>query len=176
MASAKHPSDTSKQTCQGATLLGYFWDLENDALTTNKNRKINLYPARRGLRPYWGKISEAEDLLPLHNKKPLTQRQALAMAHTLFDPIQSAPFLSAALKFMYRFLIITTLLAEEKEGTPCNFDKALTTQFLKEHLQPAVALAIATKRRLAQRRSWRLDLCIPYTNMPTTLECVVDGA
>ena len=99
-------------------MLGYFWDLENDALTTNKNTKINLYPVRRGLRPSWGEISEAEDLLPLHNKKPLTQRQALAMAHTLFGPIQSAPFLSAALKFMYRYLIITTSLAEEKRRNP----------------------------------------------------------
>ena len=44
----------------------------------------------------------------------LTQRQALAMAHTLFDPVQSAPFLSSALKFMYIYLIITTSLAEEK--------------------------------------------------------------
>ena len=60
VASAEHPSDTSKQTCQGATLLGYFWDLENDALTTNKNRNINLYPAKRGLQPSWGEISEAE--------------------------------------------------------------------------------------------------------------------
>ena len=77
---------------------------------------------------------------------------------------------------MYRYLIITTSLAEEKEGTPCNFDKALTDAFVKEHLQPAVSLAIATKRRLAQRRRWRMDPCIPYTDIRTTLECVVDGA
>ena len=49
-----HPADTSKVTCQGATLLGYFWDLEHDSLSTGKNRKINLYPTRRGLRPSWG--------------------------------------------------------------------------------------------------------------------------
>ena len=47
--SAEHPSDTAKQTCQGATLHGYFWNLENDSLSTGKNRKINLYPGRRGL-------------------------------------------------------------------------------------------------------------------------------
>ena len=123
-ASAEHPADTSKLTCQGATLLGYYWDLENDALTTNKNSKINLYPARRGLRPSWGEISEAEDLLPLHRKKPFTQRQALAMAHNLFDPIQSAPFLSASLKFIYSYLIISTSLAEDKEEAQCNFEKA----------------------------------------------------
>ena len=98
------------------------------------------------------------------------------MAHTLFDPIQSAPFLSASLKFMYRYLIISTSLAEDKEGAQCNFDKALTDAFVKEHLQPAVALAINTKRRLAQRRTWRLDPCIPYTDIRTTLECVLDGA
>ena len=50
-ASAEQPADTSKLNCQGATLLGYYWDLENDALTTNKNSKINLYRARRGLQP-----------------------------------------------------------------------------------------------------------------------------
>ena len=175
-ASAEHPAENSKLTCQGATLLGYFWDLENYALTKNKNSKINLYPARRGLRPSWGEISEAEDLLPLHRKKPFTQRQALAIAHNLYDPISSAPYLSASLKFMYRYLIISTSLAEDKEGTQCNFDKALTDAFVREHLQPAVALAINTKRRLAQRRTWRLDPCIPYSDIRITLECVVDGA
>ena len=109
-------------TCQGATLLGYFWDLERNSLSTGKNRKINLYPARLGLRPSWDEMAEAEDLLPLHYKKPLTQLQALAMAHLYFDPIQSAPFLSSVLKFMYRHLIISTSLAEEKEGNTCNFD------------------------------------------------------
>ena len=126
------------------------------------------------MRPSWGEISEAVDLLPLHNKKPLTQHQALVMAYTLFDPIQNAPFLSWALKFMYRFLIRSQTL-DKKEGTPYNFAKALTTQFVKEHLQPAVALAIATKRRLSQRRGWRLDPC-PYDSIRYSLECVVDGA
>ena len=150
--------------------------LRKGYLDNQKNAKINLYPARRGLRPYWGEMSEAEQLLPLHRKKPLTQRQALAMAHTLFDPIQSAPFLAANLKFMYRYLIISTSLAEEKEGTPCDFNKVLTDDFVRQHLQPAVGLAIATKRRLAQRRTWRLDPCIDYTSIRTTLECSVDGA
>ena len=63
--SAEHPTDPSKLTCQGATLLGYFWNLEKDFLSTGKNRKINLYPARRGLRPAWADMAEAEDLLPL---------------------------------------------------------------------------------------------------------------
>ena len=63
-ASAEHPADTSQQTCQGATLLGYFWNLEKDALSTNKNRKINLHLARRWLRPSLGEISEAEVYSP----------------------------------------------------------------------------------------------------------------
>ena len=71
-------------------------------------------------------MAEAEDLLPLHYKKPLNQRQALAMAHLHFDPIQSQPFLSSVLKFMYRYLVISTSLAEEKEGNTSNFDKVLT--------------------------------------------------
>ena len=97
-------------------------------------------------------MEEGEDLLPLHHKKPLTQRQALAMAHLHFDPIQSQPFRYAVLKFMYRYLVISTSLAEEMEGGASNFDKVLTEDFVKNHLQPAVALAIATKRRLGQRR------------------------
>ena len=76
----------------------------------------------------------------------------LAMAHTLFDPIQSASFLPSTLKFIYRFLIMSQTM-EDREEAPCNFDKALTTQLVRKHLQPAVALAIATKRRLSQRRS-----------------------
>ena len=97
-ASAEHPAENSKLTCQGATLLGFFWDLEHDALTTNKNRTINLQRPRRGLRPAWAEIAEAEELLPLHGQKPFTQRQALSMAHNLYDPISSAPYLSASLK------------------------------------------------------------------------------
>ena len=60
-------------------------------------------------------MTEAKDLMPLHHKKPLTQRQALAMAHLHFDPLAGQPFLSAVLKFMYRYLVISTSLAEEME-------------------------------------------------------------
>ena len=44
------------------------------------------------------------------------------------------------------------------------------------HLQPAVALAIATKRRIQTRRSWRLDPWIPYDKICTSLDTVVDGS
>ena len=121
-------------------------------------------------------MAEAEDLLPLHYKKPPTQRQALAMAHLHFDPIQSQPFLSSVLKFMYRYLVISTSLADEMEGNACNFDKVLTNDFVRNHLQPAVALAIATKRRLSQRRSWRLPSCINYQEVRLAVECICDGA
>ena len=77
---------------------------------------------------------------------------------------------------MYRYLIISTSLTEDNEGNKCNFDKALTDAFVREHLKPAVALAINTKKRLSQRRTWRLDHCIPYRDIRITLECVVDGA
>ena len=175
-ASAEHPTDPSKLTCEGATLLGYFWNLKHDSLSTGKNLKINLLPARRGIRLAYADMEEAEDLLPLHHKKPLTQRQALAMAHLHFDPIQSQPFLSAVLKFMYRYLVISSSLAEEMEGGASNFDKVLTDDFVRNHLQPAVALAIAKKRRLGQRRSWRLPACINYKEIRLTVECLVDGA
>ena len=76
-------------------------------------------------------MPEAEDLLPLHHKKPLTQRQALAMAHLNYDPLQSAPFSPLVLKFMHGYLIITASRAEEKEGNTCNFDNALTNDFVR---------------------------------------------
>ena len=39
-----------------------------------------------------------------------------------------------------------------------------------------MALAIATKRRLQTRRSWRLDPCVPYDSIRTSLHTVVDGS
>ena len=172
---ADHPTDPAKLTCEGATLLGYKWNLEHDSLTTGKNLKINLLPARRGIQPAWADLEDAEGLLPLHHKRPLTQRQALAMAHLHFDPLQSQPFLSTVLKFMYRHLVLSNSLAEEMEGNS-NFNKVLTDDFVREHLQPAVSLAIATKRRLGQRRSWRLQPCIDQSTIRTSVECLVDGA
>ena len=89
-STAEHPTESTTQSVQGATLLGYYWNLQTDCLSTNKNTKLNLYPARRGIRPSWGQISEAEDLLRLHKVKPLTHRQALECARALFDPVQAA--------------------------------------------------------------------------------------
>jgi len=172
---ADHPSDPAKLTCEGATLLGYRWNLSSDCLTTGKNVKINLLPARRGIRPAWADLEDAEGLLHLHRKRPLTQRQALAMAHHHFDPLQSQPFLSKVLKFMYRHLVLSNSLSEEMEGN-INFNKVLEDDFIRDHLQPAVALAIATKRRLGQRRSWRLQPCIDQKSIRTSVECLADWA
>jgi hypothetical protein len=109
-------------------------------------------------------MAEAEDLLPLHLTKPPTQRKVLAMVHLHLDPIQSQHFLSSVLKFMYRDRVISTSFADEMEGN------------VRNHLQPAVALAIATKRRLGQRQSWRLPACINYQELHLSVECAVDGA
>ena len=98
------------------------------------------------------------------------------MAHLHFDPIQSQPFLSAVFKFMYRYLVISSSLAEEMEKNARHFDKVLTDDFVRNHLQPAVALAIDTKRRLGQRRSWRLPACINYQTTRLEFTCLVDGA
>ena len=77
---------------------------------------------------------------------------------------------------MYRHLVISTSLAEEMEGGASNFNKVLTEDFVREHLQPAVSLAIATKRRLGQRRSFQILACINYIDVCLTVECLVDGA
>ena len=77
---------------------------------------------------------------------------------------------------MYRYLVISSLLAEEMEGNASNFGKVLTDDFVRNHLQPAVALAIDTKRRLGQQRLWRLPACISYQTTRLELTCLVDGA
>ena len=114
--------------------------------------------------------------MALHHKKPLTHRQALAMAHLHFDPLAGQPFLSAVLKFMNRYLVISTSLAEEMEKNTSSFDKVLSDNFVRNHLQPAVALALETKRRLGQRRSWHLPACIDQKTTRLEVTCLVDGA
>ena len=156
-SSTEHPAVSTAPVNKEdhSTLLGYFWNLREDWVSTNKSSKINLYPARRGIRSGWGNIFEAEDLFRLQKLKPLTNLHALACAQLLYDPIGSTPLLAAALKYMYRYLIMTSSL----EGTVgANYDKILSEYFVRE---PAVALAIATKKRLQTRRSWRLPQCIP---------------
>ena len=85
-----HPTESTTQVEKKdhLTLLGYFWNLQEDSVSTNKNTKINLYPAIRGTRPSWGDISQAEDPLRLHKIKPLTHHHALACAHLLYDPVR----------------------------------------------------------------------------------------
>ena len=175
-ASSEHPSDPSKLTCLGATLLEYGWNLQNNSLSSGKNMKINLYPVRRGLRLAWADMLEAEDLMALHRKKPLTHRPALTMAHLYFDPLAGHPFLSAVLKFMYHYLVISPSLVEEMERNTSGFYKILTEEFLRNHLQPAVALALQTKRRLGKRRSWHLPACIDQKTTRLEVTCLVDGA
>ena len=82
------------------------------------------------------------------------------MAHLPFDPLAGQPFLSAVLKFMYQYLVISTSLAEEMEKNAISFDKVLSDDFVNNHLQPTVALALETRWRLGQRRSWHLPACI----------------
>ena len=43
-----------------ASLLGYFWSVESDQISTAKEDDLNFHPARRGLRPTWARIREAE--------------------------------------------------------------------------------------------------------------------
>ena len=91
------------------------------------------------------------------------------MAHLHFDPLAGQPFLSVVLKFMYRYLVISTSLAEEMEKNASSFDKVLSDDFVRNHLQPAVALAL-------ERRSWRLPAYIDYQTTRLEVTCLVDGA
>ena len=101
----QNPAEQSPNVSPGlgeASLLGYFRNLQQDVLSTNKKEKLNLHPASRGVRPEACNIHEASNLLCIHCLKPLKHRQALSAAHSLYDTVQTAPFLSAQLKFIYR--------------------------------------------------------------------------
>ena len=126
------------------------------------------------MRPVWGDISEAEDLLRLHKLKPLTHGHSLTCALLLYNPVGKAPFLAATLKYMYKYLIMTQNL-DCNAGV--NYNKILSEHFIANHLQPAVvARAIATEKHLQTRQNWRLDPCIPYDKIRTSLDTMVDGS
>ena len=121
-------------------------------------------------------ISEATDLLRLHKLKPLKHRQALAAAHALYDPVQSAPFLAAQMKLMYRFLILQETLENKKGGGSADYDAILSDDFVHNHLVHAVEGAQQTKRRLNKSRKWRLPPCIDIETIRISLDCLCNGA
>ena len=98
------------------SLLGYFWDPCTDHISTAKGSDLNFHPARRGLRPEWARILEAEDLLRLHKQRPLKHRHALSACHSCFDPLGQAPWLSGMKKYVYRVLVVNTELKTQGKG------------------------------------------------------------
>ena len=52
-SSTEHPTMSKPHVANDdqSTLLGYFWNLREDTVSTNKSSVINLMPARRGIRP-----------------------------------------------------------------------------------------------------------------------------
>ena len=101
--------------------------------------------------------------------------QALAAAHTLFDPVQSAPYLAAQIEFMYRVLILEETLERRKGGGSINYDATLSNDFVHHHLVHAIEGALQTKRRLSQARTWRLPPCIDRSSIRILMDCLVDG-
>ena len=100
---------------------------------------MNLFPARRGLRPDWATLRAPEDLLELNQKQPLRHRHALAAAHGTFDPILSCPWVAAQNKFCYRLLILNTELqtnnkSNKNEAVRNKYDDLLPDSYVKDHL------------------------------------------
>ena len=57
MAEAKQPTAPSQfQHLPKESLLGYNWRISDDTLSTDKGDGLNLFPARRGLRPEWATL------------------------------------------------------------------------------------------------------------------------
>jgi hypothetical protein len=152
----------------GDTLLGYKWNPELDYISTDKSVFLNIHPARRGVRPAWARIHEAKDILRIHQIKPLRQKHALSAAHSCFDPLHSAPWVQAMLKYMYRFLILSSPGA-------AHYEMELTEQFVKQHLYYAIEGILKAKKLLAQRRTWRLPLAVDYTSVTIEFDCLADG-
>ena len=88
------------------TLLGYKWDCKRDLLSTNRASMMNIHPPKRGIRPSWSNIREAEDLLRLHKDRQLRHRHLLSAGHSTYDPLGAAPWVGAINKFVYRLLIL----------------------------------------------------------------------
>ena len=93
MAGAHQTTDAIKAGHSGnESLLGYHWNPVSDNISTDKGQGMNLHPAKRGLRPEWAHIREPQDLLRLHEQRPLRHRHALAAAHGCYDPLASCPW------------------------------------------------------------------------------------
>ena len=111
------------------SLLGYFWEPHSDHISTAKGSDLNFHPARRGLRPEWARIKEADDLLRLHQQRPLRHRHALSACHSCFDPLNQAPWLSAMQKYVYRVLVINTEMKLEGKGR--DYDDVLEDDYIR---------------------------------------------
>ena len=148
-------------------MLGYRWNSETDRISTGKSPWLNIHPARRGRRPAWARITEAGDLLKIHKAKPLKERQALSLAHSHFDPVHRTPWVSAQLKMMYRYLILTS-------PATSGYETELTDDFIVNHMMPAASAVLATKR-LTAKRGWRLPLCINYADITFEVDTLTDG-
>ena len=151
----------------GDTLLGYRWNCKTDAISTNKSPWLNIHPARRGRRPAWARIHEANDLLKIHKLKPLRQRQALSAAHALFDPNNTFPFVLAMLKYVYRYLILSSPAGS-------TYETELSDEFVKHHLLPAVS-AVLTVKKMTQHRTWRLPVAVDYSKVRFEIDTLSDG-
>ena len=67
----------SANQANNKSLLGYHWNLDTDFLSTAKGNALNFHSAKRGLRPSWARITEAQDLLRLHEQRVLRHRHTL---------------------------------------------------------------------------------------------------
>ena len=135
---------------------------------------MNLHKAKRGIRPGWARIREAEDLLRLHKEKPLKHRHALAACHSCFDPLNQVPWLGALQKYVYRVYCINTEL--KTEGRTRDFDDILEDDYIENHLFYCVKATLEAKRRLSIARTWQLPLCIERSSITTELDTICDGS
>ena len=177
MAGTQQVTDAIKAGHTGKeSLLGYHWNPASDSISTDKGQGMNLHPAKQGLCPDWAHIKEADDLLRLHAQRPLRLRHALAAAHGYYNPLASCPWVAALNKFTYRLLNINTeLQTSEKKNDKSKYDDILSIDYVKNHMYYMVAGNLTTQSNLTQSRTWRLPVCVNYSNGEVELDSLSDG-
>ena len=173
--------ETTPFTKEGKTpkhsLLGYHWSPALDTISTDKAEGLNLHPAKRGLRPEWACLRTPEDLLRLHEEKPLRHRHALAAAHSKYDPLTACPWVAVLNKFCYRVLVLNTELktSVKRKNNKEKYDELLTSDYVINHMFYMVEANLENQVTFAQPRSWRLPMSISYESITFEVDALSDG-
>ena len=108
---------------------------------------------------------------------PLRHRHALAAAHGCYDPLVSCPWVAALNKFTYRLLVINTeLQTSDKKDDSSKYDDLFSTDYVTNHLFYMVEGNLTAQADVTQPRTWRLPVCVNYSDVEVELNSLSDGS